>query len=1110
MCKIIEKLQSIHTLAAFNSLRDEIIQDLKNDPNLAPRDRMRLPAILNRENETWHYRVQLVVNLLIDPNSGNGGFIVENHEPQYTQEDMTLFLDRILARHGFGSHRLWSAAELELAEHERKFIDGYPANAPGNGTPIEGVFALLAEAQHVGETYSEGEVWASIEAMPWSQNARWAWFADGDSKQSHRKCVANGASRYGMRLAPQGAGQFFLRTVLLQFGLSKIQWSNYLKDYMPPTPDSVGAQILFNLDGGNDCQSLSFAETWEAMRKVMLGRVSANEAERLMEESAWIRHEWIPDLIEAYQMERKTVTEDWEDGDADACILSEATLIWIGNTPHFKWAVNVEALNEKCPESCNQIDLTGPCGWIGRIRREGVGWRRLSGLGIKDDLSFQIPADSIIESEVGFEISNSNSEFHVTETSTIYPGSDDVTRYNAAGQRHSNAWRKQLPRGEEFSLCVPDRALVTPEPSKVCRLEKLGVSLVHFREGWTDRIQISIEDEVLWDTEILIAPSKKLPPDLRSFNVFLVVNTINQNTVRGQLKVGAQPVSVRISSDKRELLDLEKRNAISFGPDERPLSELWSGSKVRLKIQAPDGRNHGITKNWEVIMRGVDGSIPLFLARKLDGTVVSLKSDRPVETMQQFLSLKIKMIAKEEVSGALLLQNGFPVGTINRDAKSAPNCLGRKIPFYTETFRADGDAITRGPLMDGVVERGIIESVTKFENDGSSFSVILTHPVEPTRDIQDDGKHHKILILSQTSKEPGNRLRTTVVEGASICADEANGSEWRLQIGDVIGNVLGVAVCYGNTLLGCWTKGGEGAAQNALEAEDLTKEEVLLLADYLRWFHFPFFDRHLIDAVCRFFSRHAPEVLHRWETAKAIIWNNHRITVPIAEPEWDRVVRALVMETNHFLQAPINYRGIAELVKACDTDNEKIDCICAFLSQAPASAVELKQIGIRLGLGYMFSGTVSNDHPAIQRFDKIFLSSIKKMGEASNREWYWKYRNDPETCRRDFINMLNEHDAMNVSSDHELQNNLDPDWSELRAEYAKLEKRKGNNVELIELWRNPSGRVNAALANGVLQAQGKKLDGAPLRELNYLMSFPAFCRLLARKILSPSLTIPEP
>ena len=98
--------------------------------------------------------------------------------------------------------------------------------------------------------------------------------------------------------------------------------------------------------------------------------------------------------------------------------------------------------------------------------------------------------------------------------------------------------------------------------------------------------------------------------------------------------------------------------------------------------------------------------------------------------------------------------------------------------------------------------------------------------------------------------------------------------------------------------------------------------------------------------------------------------------------------------------------------------------------------------------------------------------------------------------------MLNEYNARIDSSD--------PDWSELRSEYAKLEIRKGSNVELIELWRNPYNRVNASLENGVRQAQGMRLDGLPLQHLNYLMSFSAFSRLLARKILSPGLTIPAP
>lgn len=1117
---MLDSIQSIQTQDHFDQAKSQILEFIQNQ-TFAPAFKMRLRAILNDRARSWEECLELVANLMIDPVNGRGGFPLLTYSPF----GMESFVRRVLERHGFGENRIWSFAELDLTEAEITYLRDFPAKLThGHNMPANrhlGACILMAEALYLSDVCEEGTVWPIIRKMAWHPNAKAAWFPDYDPNglclETHNDHLRAAIGHYGIRNALKDGGQYWVKTFTLQFGLSKLQWSRLLASNIPNFPTQEAARILFNSEDGHDRDSPSFVITWEAMRTVLMGRVSSIEAERLMEESSWIRDEWIPALIQACQTQRTTKAQrsfaDVEEDDLEINILSEVELVWAGGAAFFKWVINQAVLDIECPEDCKQIELNGPCGWIGRIARkkDEIGWRRISGLGLNNDLSFQVPADSLQQNEVGVEFSNSNSGFQITTTTRLYQDGDDVSRYGADGLRHSNAWRKQLPRGEEFTLCVPVGATVGVAQLTESVMNTLGVKLLHFDQGWTDCIQISIENEVVWDSDYLLAPSKKLPPDLRSFGVNLVIDTINHGNVCGHLEVmGTEAVSVSISSDQLDLPELSKRNAISFGANGRPIAELWSGSKVRLKIQAPDGRNHWITKSWEVTMRGVDDAIPLFLGRKLDGTVLSLKSDRPVETMQQFLSMKIKMIAKAEVSGAVLLQNGFPIGSINRDAKSAPKCLSRKIPFVTETFSQNGDIISRGSLMEGVVERGIIDKIENFEKDGSSFDIDLTHEVEPTRNIQQDGRHHKILVVSQTSKDPGNRLRTTVVEGAFICMNDADWSKWKLEVGAEIGNVLGVAVCYGETLLGCWARGGHGSAQNILEAEDLTPEEVILLTDFLRWFHFPFFDRHLKDSVCAFFARHTPTILHRWETIQNLNWDGHVISQRIAEPEWDRVVRALVMETNHFLKAPMNFQGLGELVDACNTDIEKIDLIEAFISQAPASAVELQKIATSIGVGYMFLGAVSNDHPAIEVFNTRFLNSINTMDDTSKREWYWKYRNNPESCRRDFINMLSDHDAMLVSSARALQNNLDPDWSELRCEYAKLELRKGSKEPLIELWRNPSYRVNTALANGVLQTQGKRLDGAPLQQLSYLMSFPAFCRLLARKILFPNLTIPEP
>jgi hypothetical protein len=1123
MNDLLDTLRNIENTHQFDQLVPEMIESVRGDEHLNRKDKMRLPGILKDQTRSWDERVVLVGNLLIDPNQAEGGFFIHFYTPYV----MKSFLTGILNRHGYKKKRQWSFAELDLTESEVAYLRNLPANLVyGYNMPPNahlGACLLMAEALYLSDDCEDGAVWPLIKKMPWSQNAIDAWFPDydqqGEGLQKHNDHLRAAIKHYGIRNALDDAGQHWVKTFTLQFGLSKLQWMRLITTSIPREPTHEAAIILFNADDNSDRHSPSFFSTWNAMRNISMRQLSGAAAERLMEESSWIQDEWIPDLINAVgtqRIEKSRLGEtDLEEAGSEPDILSEAQLAWVDGSALFKWVVNQAALNLECPEDCKQIELTGPCGWIGRIARmgEGGGWKRIIGLGLRDDLSFQLSADSLKQCEVGFEFSNSNTGFQITSTSHLYQNGDDVTRYGSDGQRQSNAWKKKLPLGEEFSLCVPVGANVAGAQFTESAMSELGMKILCFNQGWTGRIQICIKDQVIWDSENLIAPSKKLSPDLRAFDVYLVIDTIEHASVRGHLKVmGANPEALRIPSDVRSLAELSTRHALSFGGQAgRPLADLWGGTQVRLKIKALDGRNHWISKFWVVTPRGVDNTIPLFLGRQLNGNVISLNGGCPVETMQQFQSMKVKMIARDVVSGAVLMQGGFPIGLIGRTAKNTPKCLGRKIPFDTETFQKNLEPISRGPLMDGVVERGIIESVGDFKNDGSSFVMEISYETEPTRNIQQDSPHHKVLILSQTSQDAGSRLRTTVIEGEAISMEGTDWSKWKIRAGSETGNVLGVAFCYGDTLLGCWTKGGQGAAQNILRATDLTNEEVILLADFLRWFHFPFFDANLKASVYTFLGNHAAAVLFRWETAKKLDWNGVVVSEGIAEPEWDRVVRLLVIESNHFLKAPINYQGLADLIDKNVTDlSEKIDLVYILTTQAPGCAAEVHPMALKIGMKSHFSETVSNDHSEIVTFDNRFAPSIKDQSNPAAREWYWKYRNDPESCRTEFINGLGAHDATLVSSGGALQRNLDPDWSELRREYAEIEKRKGSGEPLIELWRNPSYSVNAALQDGVLQTTGQKLDGLQLQQLNYLMSFSAFSRLLARKILSPNLTIPQP
>jgi hypothetical protein len=1034
---LLQRLQEIYTLVDFQNQRDEIIEFINDDENLGPRDKMRLRDILRRDRDSWYYRLELFGNLYF----GEGILRVISYTPQGIQN----FLNLVLSRHGFGENRKWSFAELELEDSEIRFLRNFPAQlqitqAMNNNQMMQvvGAVLLLAESLHLQETF-DGNLWANLSYLQWKPQTSILLFQGRDGTDFHRELLSIGANTAGIRNGFNDEGNMWQRTFLLQFGFSKPQWIDFLETYLPPTPDGVGADILYNAK--DDRHSESFARTWDYLRGYRLGRISRIEAERVMEDSPWIRDEWIPELLDAAQTERIPNQQEIDDDEAEEPnILGEATLVWVNGSPYFKWSINDASIN-LIPVECKQLELTGPCGWIGRIGRKqnGLGWLRIAGLLLNEDLSFQIPATGLEVSEIGFSLSNPNIGFQISTTSHLLQECDIVTRFGRDGQRHSSAWRRQLQQGEEFSLCVPTGVMVTNQNCTRFNLHAMGLEMLHFQHGWAGPVQISLENEVLWDSENLIAPSRQLPLDLRDFSVYLVLDRIGDNFVRGHLQInGINPVNVSISSENQTFDQLTRREAIQFGINGRHLAELWGGSKVKLIIQAQAERNHTVYSAWKVTLSNVDNMTPLLLGKNLDGKATILRGERPVETIKQFQSMKIMMIARTPIIGATLLQNGFSIGVVDNDTKDkpksilrkkAPKCLGRKIPFFLETFNDNDQVIAEAFLMGGVVERGIIEKVGDFKKDGSAFEIELTHRLEPSLVAQPDGKNHRILIFSHAGNEPGNRIRTTVVEGEnSISLAENNSPKWKVRVAEGIGNILGVAVCYGDTMLGCWTQGGKNACQKILNANDLTNDEVILLADFLRWFHLPFFDADLKDSVIVFFSKHAASVIFRWETGKALNWGQHSIFQSIAEPEWDRVLRALVNDTISFLQGPICYKGLCDLIKNNVTLEDSKGIVNKMISIVPGCVTGLSRV-VR-------------------------------------------------------------------------QHNWDHYWLELQQQYESKKKRKRSKDPLNHLSLTLAEVVTAALDNGVRQARGQNLHVHALRQLNDLMSFPAFCRLLALKIHS--------
>lgn len=1096
MHPLLEQLYNIRNQFVFQQSKDGLMAQIGTDPQLAT-IRNRLQTILNDQQRSWYERAVLAGNLLLDPRDAQGGFFVRS----YAQYVLESFLNGILRRHGFGVGRPWSFIELELDEREMDYLRSFPAgviSAQGQHTPELGAIAFLSESLYLSDTYAAAEVWPVIRAIGWSPDATNLWFLNGAAEQAHKNLLSRGIQQFGIRNAlGDPDGNAWVRTFTLQFGISLTQWQAYVSGTrMPIEPEGVAAQLLMNEN--NNLHSTSFKETWRRMRKICSGGAPAYEAERVMEQSPWIRKDWIPDLLEKLAKRTRGIVIGAEADDAPLIVNPETVfsgpkLDWTNGTPRFVWQVNPDILAFLAPEDCTELDIFGPSGRNGRLGRINriSPWTRISGLHLTGDLQFAIPLEEFNENEICLMVSNDASCFRFHQSFLLWHSADLVTRFGRGGLIHASAWKRALPAGEEFSLRLEAGARVGPDPSHTSLQDNSGLKWVHFEAGWQQPVTVSAEDgTVIWDSADLAAPSRSLTADQRNFRTLLVIDRVFNNVISAHLEIhGANPSSVSIENDQRSFDELRRPNSLQFGKGHRPLAEIWRSIRVQIRILGQNGHGYLLPRAAELTPRQLNH--PFFLGRWPTGEVFLLDSER-IETMEQLGRVQIRAVTPQGTGSAFLQQHSRPVSQIESTTiqVDTARCIGRGLPMDYGFVPNPGDAMTSGSLMRGVTERGVIRTVGNFESLIGTFDIELTDPVEPDQ-------AHQILVLSECANQPGQRLIKTTVTRENLEPSTVNGwQRWKVTTGAPLKNVLGVAICYGEGLIGCWSKGGPNAIQGLLSAQDLQLGEVGVLADFIQWFHVPVFaGQGLETAVIQFFRSHAAAVLFRWANEHRLDWNGFQLSKGIREPQWEQAVRILAIRANHAVGGPLTYKGLDQQIAGQAGDAWPMVRKLIELAPGCASRIDWQQHVHQGRIApekvQSLNANVPNDHNQLRQFSCLFWSIPKNERPSVSR-----YYQEPDQVRR------------------EMSNNLimtpDPDWAELRRDLALAKKKQGAVDCMLDLWINPTHWVNAALRHGLSQINGLALGEAQTAHLQELMLFPSFARLLARKVLNQGFHIPHP
>jgi hypothetical protein len=1096
MHPLIPALYDIRNQFAFNLARDGIIDQLRTDPELPQVDRIRLPTILRDPERPWYEKVVLVGNRLLDPQNAQGGFFVQS----YSQYVLESFLKGLLRRHGFGTDRPWSFIELELDNREIEYLRGFPTAVVLKKdalTPELGAIAFLSESLCLGDLYlselhPNAEVWPIIRQMGWNSQARDFWFRDGNAEVEHKNLLAQGITRFGLRNSLEEPDvNRWMRTFTMQFGVSLGQWLRYASNRaVPAQPEGVAAQLLSNAEG--PFHSSSFANTWQNMRRICQGVRSAADFERTMEQSPWIRNDWIPEILARLATTPADIAPDEPIPVPGENPFIGPVLEWTNGTANFAWQIDQEVLAILTPEECTELDLCGPNGRFGRLSRADHHhpWSRISGLRLSPALKLTVPLQEISESEISLLAVNDAACFRLHQSFNLWHSADQVTRFGSDGLRHASAWRRALPVGDAFSLRIESGARVSPLPNPGCQQEAAGGRWIHFAAGWHGGITVSDgEDAPLWDSSDLAAPARGLTADQRQFSTLLVIDQVLQGVISAHLEIhGADPVSVSVEGDPRGFADLRTSRALRFGTGHRDLSEIWSSLRVKIRIQDPNGRNHHLSRAAELTPRQLNR--PVFLARTPEGNVFMLHEAR-IETTEQLRKLQIRALTPQGMGSAFLQQFARPLCQLQSVSKQVNDAaIARGLPIEYGLLTNPGEAITSGPLMPGVVERGIIRRIENFGADGGTFEIELTHPVEPD-------PSHRILILSVREGAPGQRLlKTTVAHENMIPAEADDWQTWRVQTGAPLDKILGVAIAYGGSLIGCWTKGGPTASQPLLSADDLTTGEVEDLADFIRWFHLPFFaGQGIASAVSQFIRKHAAAVLFRWASLHELNWGVLQLPRGIPDPQWETALRLLMMEANQSPGVQVSYAGLNQQIAGLAGTAWPI--LRKLMEIAPGCSAEIdwnaheRRGAITAADIRSLHDHVPNDHNQLKQFNYVFWAT-----QVNERPTVARYYQEPDLVRREMT-----------------QNQVmvpDPDWSELRRDFAVVQKKKGSQDSMVDLWINPTYRINAALSHGLNQIRGQALEPVHVTQLQELMIFSSFARLLARKVLNPSFHIPHP
>lgn len=247
----------------------------------------------------------------------------------------------------------WSLTELKFTQHDRQALrqwveqgtvelrqvkhEAIPCGSARLNGPEALALTFLASCSEIARLEAaEGDMWKTIE-LAFNAHLRSQLFhAPGVPKAIIRNATESICSKLKIRhLFGREGEQSWLRTVFLQFGMTKAGWQRL------PLWLGQGAVLPVALEGllySPTQQSESFGEFWRTLQRYRSGQISEKQASAILLENTWVVNEEIGEILSATIQRREIQRSTSSDADSgeEGRLLGPPALSWSGEYPRFE------------------------------------------------------------------------------------------------------------------------------------------------------------------------------------------------------------------------------------------------------------------------------------------------------------------------------------------------------------------------------------------------------------------------------------------------------------------------------------------------------------------------------------------------------------------------------------------------------------------------------------------------------------------------------------------------------------------------------------------------------------------------------------------------------